>query len=793
MENATFSIEHSTNFRFFSVCQYITSFGIFFYNQSLIPLEYRNHSVSVLNTLFDYLHNAENESLSKLELLQRVLAGSDLYGGGENETLDMKYVNESYHYIISSALFFDDKYINGYLAQMFSTADNLTYIAFKNFVYQHFSEQFLPKDFCSSRKEKINLTSLIIKKVFNENIWSMFPEPEGNPEIMDINYIYAIIGLKIARSVQADPVNLSFESYYHLGQEIKFGKFEMEIFQDVLELFKTPALFYYASKQKDQFRKDFKASTSRGDQSLSKAYKMFFIFFYLDYGYDYDQVNIEFLTGLELMSDIFQIKERTLIATELLKDVCEYSSNHEVPSVFVSIYKTSQWLLKYILPKRCQKIDLPNLETIFNSQFDNIKKLSNELLKMNLRKVFKNEKLIVDKINLNSTVKFANAVPKWTNCSSCVPIENKINEDILIIFAVIMNNQTDFYALNMIDGSILLLNRENKEKFSREIANDTFSEIKLQTFGEFLKKHDEDFNVFIQRLANVATEHKINKFMSVARNPTMIEEKVEFLKSLLPLYTCMESKKSGNKGRILLSCGLDALSLLRIKVKDKYLNITWNSLIAYAVKQISSVFKKLESLNRNEKNNTFTIKGSKISEKEKKFALTRNFALPLLKELLLHPPQVLIFGSELSFDVFGSTNRQLRKMILDPSTDLRNLSEFKNFLSLVEFGSSIIINNTKLLPDNTGLIPKVLENGKNYKIVRYFYPGGSHHFGPKCILSYGKFAEIRRTNSRAKPIAFVQIKSKGRLRLYSAYNWTSGTIGDSKFRLNRKGYLKLIL
>ncbi|XP_043474996.1 uncharacterized protein LOC122506740 [Leptopilina heterotoma] len=775
MEIAGPTIQDPTGFQFLSVCHYVLKLGIFFYNQKLISPEWHNHSTFILNRYFEYIHNSENETETKLQLLRGILNGTDLYGGGENETLDMKYVNETYQYIISNALFSHYGNIKGYLVQIIYKADNITYLSLKENVLWHLAKKYMGREYCSSRYESISITNLTMQKVFNENIWSLFPEPQGNPEIMDTNYIYAMIGLKIARSVEATAVNLTFDSYIRLAREMELRSFENKNYKLVLELFETPALFYYAYKEKNAILIKY-GLIFWNEINLHKVFKTFFNSSAI---FVKENEKIESIESLENeLKNYRTFKNRTSIATELLKKVCEYSSNNDVLSVYVSIYKTSQWLLKFLLPERCQKIDLPDLEAIFNSQFDYPMTLFNKFYQIYFREAFKNKK-VIDKINLNSTVEFANVVQKSTNCSFCVPTEKKINADILIIFAVIMNNQTEFYALKQTsNGSILLLNSKNKEQFARKIANDTTLEMEVQKVAKILKNHDENFNVFIQRLADVTTEKKINKLISVARNPTMIEEKVEFLKSLVPLYTCMESKKSGNQGKILLSCGLDALSLLGRNDKDKYLKITWNSIIAYAVKQISSVFQKLRSQNKNKESESLSNMNNKIYEKDFLIASRKNLTEFIDKYKYNLTLQTLIPGSELSYQVCGSTSRFLRKMIRDAFSNLIKFPEIVDFLFSVKFASSITIGNTRLFPDSTGLIPRVVKYEKKFKVVRYFYPGGLNYFGPKCQVSVKRIAEVRYVSVTQSRAGVVLVESDTGV-IYNLYNLGDDTLSPT--------------
>ncbi|XP_043474863.1 uncharacterized protein LOC122506626 [Leptopilina heterotoma] len=789
MDNTTISILHTTNFQFLSVCHYITSFGLFFYNQNLIPLENRNHSVSVLNTFFDYIHNLENASSTKLELLQRVLAGSDLYGGGENETLDMKYVEETFQYIISSALFSHYGNIQGYLAGIISRAENITYTELKKNVLQQFSKNYKSQDYCSSRKESIQLTSIAIQSVFNQNIWSMFPEPEETIEIMDVNYIYAMIGLKIARSVPNVSTNLPFNGYILLSQEFEFQTTENKSYQLTLELFKTPALFYYAYVKKDYFRKDEISTLMKRDKFWQRVYKTFFRFLHRSLKI---QIRGEIKKShyFKLKREMQEIKNRTFIAAEIIKKLCNYSNIDEVPSNLISIYKTSEWMFKFIIARECnisRRLRLPDLEEIFNSQFDTVRDIFNQVEQNSLDQILLDGKLI-EKMNSNSTVQFASVPHHDMHCMYCAPWPRKMNSDIYLMFTITENEEKNFYAIRQENNTLTLLsNSGNESEFSRAVANDSTLRMEVQQFSRYLKYRDEDYKVFVQRVADIKTEQFVQGLKKHYRNPTSGEKIIDFVKSLVPFYTCIENINSGHQGAAAFSCSLDIFSLLPIAgVAAKYSSIMWRSLIAKIGPQT------LWSLSRSTFNKLTISTGLDLIHKIVFKTLTREILTKqLLIDISIASLRTLDPGFELSFKFLRFSNQVFRKIYRMLSSKFGSIPKIKNLLQAFESAMRLINRNAELLPDGTGLIPKIIQHQNDYNIVRYIYPGGTEYFGPKCLTAFGKTAELRTIEGNRFQVPVVSSKS-GNSVYYGELDLKSGQVSTEKLKIGRDDILRKI-
>ncbi|XP_051174464.1 uncharacterized protein LOC127290119 [Leptopilina boulardi] len=764
MNNLTF-IQESTNFQFLSVCHYINSLGIIFSNLNLISLDERNNSIIILNTFFQYLNNSieNDESMLKLELLRRILKGSDLYGGEKNETLDMKYVDETYQYIINTALFSHYGNINGYLAGIINRRDNILYSLFKKNVFQHFSQNYTSQDYCWTRNENIKLTSLTIEKVFNDYIWSIFPPPEdNNMEIIDLNYIYAMIGLKIVRSINGDIKNQTFQSYILISRAIEFQIFTNETKQLALELFSMPALFYYAYKFKVEFQ-NFNLNFS--NEFWFEVYENFFFFLNIQIQ---KSINGEIKKSLhyKFQKKFEKLKSRTYIAAEIIYLICDYSNIAQVSPIYIYIYKTAQWLLKYILPDNCR--DIPDLEEYYNLQFSDIVKIYNEIEQNSLEQVLKDGNLI-EKMDINTTVELA-IVPDYPMYYTTIPpTPRKVNSDIYLIFAI-KNNKPDYYAIKQENNSLTLLKSNNNEQeFAKAIANDSTLKMQLHSFAPNLKNSNENYKGFIKRIADIKTKQFKNGLVNYYNEPTDIEKIFDFLKSLVPFYTCIQSIRINNKAQAALSCSIDIMSFLPMAgVGTKYSSILWSSLTAEMItREFLSVSRQIIKLPIT--TGLFHIYKSVMQTFGKNFFI-KNF----FKDLTIASLRTLDPGFELIYQVSKFSYRLLGKLFHSLPLRMKIIPEIKNLLSISK-------NINKNLLPYMELSSKIVKED-NFKIIRYIYPGGLNYFGPTCISSFGKIAELRTIEGNPFQVPVIPIREIDKIS-YREYNPKTDKISDDKLEM----------
>ncbi|XP_051174414.1 uncharacterized protein LOC127290071 [Leptopilina boulardi] len=791
MEKLTISAQHTSNFQFLSVCHYINSFGIFFYNQNLITLDQRNQTVPILNTYFQYLNNSQNENEAKLQLLKKVLKGSDLYGGGENETLDKKYVEETYQYIISTALFSHYGNINGYLAKIINTADDITYSALKKNVFQHLSRNYTTKDYCSPKNDNYKISSLAIEKIFQNNIWSIFPEPEKDTSIMDVDYIYAMVGLKISRSVSRETLNISYHDYILIARELDLQEnYTNETYEMILTFYSTSALFFYAYNEKEIFRENKNFQTN---EFWIKAYETLF----LHINSKMHQLTEEIFANnlhYKLEKEISELKTRTFIATNILWKYCNYSNYDDVSKFFVALYKTCQWIAKRIFYFKCKRDNLPILENVYEGQFKNVKKIYNQI-EVNLISNFLVDNNLVEKINSNVTIISASVLYNPIRFYNCPNIKQKLNNDIYVLFQIEENNKKEFYAIKQEKtGMTLLVNSGNEQNFSQAITNLTSFPIDNGEYSTILKKANEDYKVFIKRFADIKTKEFVKNLIENYRNETAGEHIIHFAKSLIPFYSCIESIKENDERGATISCMFDVLSLIPIAgVTAKYGEKLTETLV-------SSLSKKYLIIPSFAKTGVKTLMQiSKIAARTvAEEILTKSF----LKDLSVATLRTIDPGFELTFQLSRFGIRTISNSYRFASKIFLNPSIIKSFQSLESIVKSL--ENTKF-PTYKGLLPKILHEENNYQVVRFYYPGGENTFGPTCLSSYGTIAELRTIEGNQFQVPVVPIiddvnkisprqfsTENGKIS-YRQFSPESGKISTVKLEMTRNDLLRKIM
>ncbi|XP_051171650.1 uncharacterized protein LOC127288305 [Leptopilina boulardi] len=791
MNNASIFIQQSSNFQFLSVCHYINIFGIYFYNNDLITLDERNQTIPVLNTLFEYLNKFDNEYEVKLKLLKKVLKGSDLYGGEENETLDMKYVIETYQYIISTALFSQYGNINGFLAQIINKANNVNFSALKKTVQESLSQNNISRDYCSPDDNNYKLTQLTIKKVFDDHIWPVFPQPEQEMSIMEVNYIYAMVGLKIVRSVSSDITNLTFREYVLIARELDLQDFNNQTYEMVLKLFSTPALFFYAYHQKDKFQKI--DHLTQNNEFWIEAYE--FLFSHIS-STMLQIVQKDIINSLhyKLENKISAIKSRTFIAIDILKAYCDYENYGQVSLVVIEMYKTLyHWILKLVLPKRCLEYDLPELEQRYQDQFTSIQNMYNAIERDAIKQVIIDGELM-KKMNSNATVMLAQVPTYPQRCTFCSPTPRKANDGIYLLFGIKEENKKSFYALKQDDNVLSLLkSSDNEKEFAKAVANDSSLIMEIAIFSKTLKQDNEDYRGFINRVADIKTTQFINKLKNYYYDEAIGEKFLNVIKCLIPFYSCIEDAKAGNIVESAFSCTLDVLSLLPIaNLVTKYaMKLSSSFSIQYGKMHLITntlaragnfqKFSKLTMLNQISQIAIRTI-GREI--------ITKSF----FKDLAVASLQTLDPGFEIFYHVGRFGSQVLGKLFRNMISSFKSIPSLKNSILLLKSLLKSLKQNMHLSTYRTGLVPMVLAELNDYNVVRYFYPGGLNFFGPTCVESLGTIAELRSIEEYPFQIPVIQVNSPGEIS-YKQFIPKNGKVINTKLQknnddiLHRVGYL----
>ncbi|XP_051155589.1 uncharacterized protein LOC127278099 [Leptopilina boulardi] len=786
MNNTSIIVEQSPNFQFLSVCHYITLLGTFFHNTNFITFEQQSQPDIVVNTLIEYLTIAKNETRSKHFLLSTILKGTDLYGGEKGEKLDKKYVNETFKYFINGVLFPNYSNINLYLAEMIQNSDNLNYSIFKKTVYNHLLQHHFNWEYCSQKNYTSTLPQLTIKKIFDEYIWSIFPQPEEDMSIMDVKYMYSMVGLNILRSTSLDEPNLSFSEYILISRELDLQHIDNETYKIVLQYYSTAALFFYASKGKGINK------INLNDEFWRQAYKILFTEIDIKMN-EIVSKEIENSLPYKLERQINNTKTRTMIAREILLLYCFPSVHGVYIETLVYLYKTLYlWTLKSVLQRDCKTSHFPDLNNVFFKQFPKIEKLYKEIIRNSISNVLIDGGLL-EKMNPNVTVNSAKLIFPMKCYDDC-NIDLKINEDIHVIFAIIKNKKKEYYAIRQVKDELTLITRNGNEKeFLSAITNPKYLKLVTSVKENLLeqstyKYKNENYKFFVERIANMKTKLFITNMTEEYYEETLDEKISNIVKIFIPLYNCIESSIAGDISGATLSCSLDILSFMPIiglfaSTSFKIVNsvggsIVKNIYIANAVAKTAGIVTKMSltaALKAITKDSVITIA---------KQILTKEFS----KALTIASLRTLDPGFELLYSMGRFSFKMLGKLVKNFELIFKTISQAKNFILSLKTLLMNMQRNMHLLTDIRGLVPKVLLKKNNYDIVRYHYPGGSHLFGPECIRSIDTIAELRTVQGASYKLPVVPVKSPGEI-FYKQFVPETGDIIGPNLKMDKNDLL----
>ncbi|XP_051168431.1 uncharacterized protein LOC127286157 isoform X2 [Leptopilina boulardi] len=786
MNDTSVFVQLPPNIQYLSVCHYITTLGIIFYNESLITLNQRNQSVPVLNTYFKYLNNSNTETETKLQLLQTILKGTDLYGGGENETLDTKYVDETYQYIINNALFSHYGNINGYLAKIINKADNTSYSTLMKTIKQELFNNYTSIDYCSKTNKSPKLNFLSAKTIFSEYILPIFPEPENQDmNIMSVDYLYAMAGLKIVRSILGEKINVSFDNYISISREIDFqASYGNESYEMVFNLFSTPALFFYATKEKEAFRK--KNQTLLNAEVRNEAYDILFSHINITIN---ESINRTLNNNLfyRFRKELKDLKYRPFIATTILEKHCNYSHYKNNLPQFVNNYMSyNHYIVGLALPTGCFLDNLPNLEDVYRTQFENVGNTYFEIEKILIRKVLDDNHLI-EILNRRSTVSLARVPDYPMYMTNIPPMAVKINPNVTLMFAIKERGKTNFYAFIHNDTlPTLLVKSNNEQEFGKLVANDPNAQMEINIVQNDLKSAHEDSEVFIERFANVRKANFLKNLMHQYRNETTKEKVFNFLKAFIPFYSCIESIQENDKVGAALGCTSDIVSLISLQsFFGKYATkITNNLVIGLSEKYV--IKSSLSRIASATKLTTFY----QISKALARTVLQEILTKQLLKDVSIALIQLIDPRFELVFKLSKLGSKLFHKMYNTMIQKIPKISMNKNLKLLLTTMLKKLNTNIELPITTNGLMPNVLHEEKNYKLFLHYYPGGEHFFGPKFISSFENTAELRTIEGNLLPVPVLPIKDNMNKISYRVYNPETNEISNLKFEMGENDLLR---
>ena len=558
MNNSDFFVNPLKPLHFLSVFSYINTLSDVFYSENLLTIQDQFKPIPIVNSLCEYLHK-NNESTETKMLLSHILLlkGSDLYGSKENETVDLDYANAMIDHIIGSIVF--SKYINsfGYLAALVNSTNNLTLSFFKQKVVKDLkSAKYLNEDGSVS-----NMSELTVKWVTEKLIFPLFPQPEYDLKIIDVDYIYAQAGLILARSARINPHNISFDEFIAISQSIEEAVLQGQIDKSALKIFELPALLYFAHKKKEFFRKEKIVNIISSEHFWTDAFNLLFS----DLNVTYEKI-----TKLQEENPAYQFnlalsgyKNRTKLAEDTLRNLCPLENESDYTTEVKEYkYYNSNWY--------CKKDNrlLPDINKLYSEQNKKIADKFFLLEKALIRKAFdENLTKLIDSQNVTIFPLKVRSTPVGTRHS----LNQKVNYS-TDIFLIRINKIPHIYALIRNENNISLLSAEpDMELFVQKLGLKKGSNFVIPSPSKPIKDSSQTFENFTTNIAKPRAEHFQNQLDLHGYEATTGEKVIEVLKQFIPFYPCKEAYERGRTEEIAFTCMLDLFAV--IPFAGEFINI----------------------------------------------------------------------------------------------------------------------------------------------------------------------------------------------------------------------------
>ncbi|XP_051160076.1 uncharacterized protein LOC127280834 [Leptopilina boulardi] len=580
------------------IFNYINILSDFLYFEHYLEEIDQNKQIPIVNALYEYLDDHQNNKFKKAELIRALLQGSDMYGANIGEHVDVTFVNVMFDYIISSLVF--DKYGNiyGFLADVFCKVENLQFEKVLNIIRINLQNASFDNEYGSSS----TLSDLSVARIYNDIILPLFPQPNDSLNLLSLDYIYAQAGSMFLRAGRINSNNyINFESnttyltednlfneYLVIGHVIESFILTDEKNVDMLKAFALPALTYSIFNYKHLFANDNTANLISDSTFWHSAYV--YLFQYTTACFDAIEDKLKNDYTLKIYSALLRFQSCSAFANDIIEHHCPKLDIQE--RIFKFLFFSY-----YPFPFRC-KIDesLLNPKEYFKNQMNNITELYEtfelQLVQNNFPKallqIIEREKVIVKLLVPNNLVLNHN-----------IHESEYLSYDILEFFFP-HNLSANYYILKRENSNVILINtNDNSQLFPMHIRQ-YLEKLYTTAYHKILKTADENSIVFFHNLV----EHKKSRFESQLNILNNCEEDKgqlnnnwwkEFDLSLVPYYPCLANLSETNNRNYCVSNNTNIYYKHLLDITSKAINNYSQSILSSSGTNIRSLILKYAS------------------------------------------------------------------------------------------------------------------------------------------------------------------------------------------------------
>lgn len=737
MENNVFQNPFE-NVQFFSIINSIMIIGELLYNDNKLEIERKQESITIINSLCEFLMKKNTTEREILNLGHRILENTEFYGSKINETIDLKFVNLMLDNIIANVVF--SKYGNtfGYLSAIVNSTKDLKLSSIKRRIISNLQRQ----RFVNQNGKFSQMTNFTVQRITENILFPLFPETTIDTNILSFKYIYAQAGwLLLMHNSQLHFVDVNFQFLILLSKNVEQEVIRGEIDSSALKIFQLPALLYYTKKTNAIKRHNLK-SMMFSNNFWYRVYNNFFT--------DTNLVESGMIFLLKqspvysFQKELSKFKTRSQIAEEILKKSCSNKTDSET----VTNYKNSPANFM------CGSKLLPNINQLFQKQNEFLTQkyiayenyLIHEAFDLDTRKFIDQKSVTIKPIDVF-----------WKNrCLKCGILSNrpKLNEGI-DLFQISYKENSRIHALVRSRNKITLLPASEMESFLKEIGLNSRAKLGVPFMAEDLKS--TNFDSFAKKIAETRGEKFYTNLKSFGYEATLQENVIDFLLHLIPFYSCTESiSNDATNSEIIVNCAIDSLIVIPI------------------MKELGTVAKEIGVLVRNSLLSTVKLS---ISNKPLKEVL--RIVLRLIAEEFKNMFKVIITKKFMK----NFTKTVLRS--LDPGIGFLTILTKTGIKSLMKIFRSIKIKhnwNIKLLRT------KEIGVYQNYK-VHVSSMTGNDGFGIRTIIYNDKIVELRKLRGYSNEMPVVLINKER--QNYRRINLETGEMDKIIWEL-RDGTLSIV-
>lgn len=775
------TLHSAQTFQFLPLVNYINILTTVFYDQNLLESNEGFHPFGIINGYFKLINSTNDQVETKRLLVQKLLEGSDLYGGKQNETLDTEYVDATFQFIISNIVFSDYGNIYGYLTKIVSSSNNLTFSFLKEEIFNDLQRL----KYMNSDGTITKLSSLSSVGIMDNFLLPLFPEVEQDMNITDIDYIYAQAGLIFAQFAQLNMSNLTFNDYILLSQTLELTVSENLTDRSALTVFTLPALLFNASKG-EKFNQETASERVKNEIFLAEVVEN--LFSYLNETFlSIRQKKYESSSFYKFNVSMSKYKNRTILAKNVLMEKChplnesEYESSIKGYKLFASTSKC---------PNN-ENISLPNIDELFKTQINEIQEQYRIFMYESLERMFYESELVELINSTKCSIYEGQVVPIITSYYPgyfIVPYQQRLKSSVYL-FGLKRSGEEFHYALvtNETGVSLLYYNRSNPEDFLKQVGLREGNEIEISSVATILKRTSETFEMFLDRLSRMKARELGTRLHSEGYDMTGTEKLVEFLLALVPFYNCIRFSKEGNNVGATFACIGDVISWIPfggqlIKLGSRIGDMALNQLIAAVGVSIrtlaarQSIHLSLKLGLKEASLGLITLARNVITNKE------------MFKTLALGFVRAVDPGFELIGRLHWKVSKMLGKLFQKTWTIAAKRYSFTN-LNSPNF--RIICQKLMQKAEQSEMVPVSVGQMEGYDVFRYTYPGGEKPVGPKFVRLPNGEAELRRVIGFEveKPVVVSRITKSGRVYYRKVDLNTRDTYG-LELKLNRQNVLQ---